>query len=232
MHTFFSEKKKDKYLVIEGREFKHFKVRRISGEETFRVIYQSELYLCKAYKVEKEIVLCNILEKLPVEEVSTSITLYQCITTDIKTFEEIIRFSTELGVKELVPTFSARSFRNKKAVYKKMERWEKIVRESMKLSGRTSPLSIAEPIDIQRIETNHDVNLILDNFHEGKSMNEIDINSKDYGIVVGPEGGFTEKESKTLRDKGFESVRLKPYVMRAETASLLVCGAIINLCNP
>jgi len=39
-------------------------------------------------------------------------------------------------------------------------------------------------------------------------------------VVVGPEGGFTDRERRQLLDAGFEPVRLGPHILRFETAAL------------
>ena len=40
-----------------------------------------------------------------------------------------------------------------------------------------------------------------------------------YGLVVGPEGGVTERESAFFRELGVVPVRLSPHVLRTETAA-------------
>ena len=45
-------------------------------------------------------------------------------------------------------------------------------------------------------------------------------------IVVGPEGGITDKEEEYLNEIGFESISLGSRIMRAETASIYITSII------
>ena len=45
-------------------------------------------------------------------------------------------------------------------------------------------------------------------------------------VLVGPEGGFSEKEVKMLINSGFNSVGLGPRILRTETAPLYIMSAI------
>ena len=49
-------------------------------------------------------------------------------------------------------------------------------------------------------------------------------------IVIGPEGGISEKEEKYLNQIGFESVSLGDRILRVETAPLTVLS-ILNYIN-
>ena len=41
--------------------------------------------------------------------------------------------------------------------------------------------------------------------------------------LIGPEGGFTQKEIEIARDRGFITVGLGPRILRAETATVAAC---------
>ena len=41
--------------------------------------------------------------------------------------------------------------------------------------------------------------------------------------LIGPEGGFTQKEIEKARDRGFTTVGLGPRILRAETATVAAC---------
>ncbi len=228
MHTFLSYRAEGKHLVLEGGELKHFRVRRIGRGEKFRVIYEGKSFLCQLYSEDREKVLCSVIEELDEKQSFCSITLFQCVPLELKTFDVIVRFATELGVAEVVPVMSSRSFRKREALERKFGRWNSLIKEAMKLSGRVHPLRISEPIDIKEVEPVAEENILLDNFHEGISINEVRKSVKSYSLVVGPEGGFKLEESKALIEKGFKPVYLKPWVMRTQTATLVACGFLIN----
>jgi 16S rRNA (uracil1498-N3)-methyltransferase len=45
-------------------------------------------------------------------------------------------------------------------------------------------------------------------------------------VAIGPEGGFTESESKQFRRGGFRLISLGPYTLRFETAGLVALAAV------
>jgi 16S rRNA (uracil1498-N3)-methyltransferase len=47
-------------------------------------------------------------------------------------------------------------------------------------------------------------------------------------MLVGPEGGFTEKEKKMARENGFVPVKISSNILRVETAAILGVGLILN----
>ena len=47
------------------------------------------------------------------------------------------------------------------------------------------------------------------------------------GIFIGPEGGFSPDETALARQYGARLITLGPRVLRAETAGLAICAAIL-----
>ena len=65
--------------------------------------------------------------------------------------------------------------------------------------------------------------------HFATIIQYIKINGKDCAkilFVIGPEGGFTDNEEKTLIDNGFVSTSFGSRVLRTETASLYVLSVL------
>ena len=48
-------------------------------------------------------------------------------------------------------------------------------------------------------------------------------------LVVGPEGGLSERDLATLRAAGFQGLRLGPRILRTETAGLTALAALQSL---
>ena len=59
-----------------------------------------------------------------------------------------------------------------------------------------------------------------------KNVLSKDLNNLKILFVIGPEGGFTDKEEKMLIDNGFISTSFGSSVLRTETASLYVLSII------
>jgi len=227
MHVFISEKRRGNYLILEGGEYKHFKVRRIGRKEEIGVIFEGKIYRCFPEKEERGAVLCRILGVYETEEPPKKVTVYQCVPIEIRTMEQIVRQLTEVGAVKLVPVISERSFRKEEVLRKKREKWERIMREAMKQARRPKPLELTEPLKLEDLKPLHELNLFLDNFTEGISPSRLSVPG-EIGFVVGPEGGFSDKEVKLLREKGFVPVTLKPYTMRSETACVVFASMLLN----
>ena len=228
MYTFYSKERRGKYLVLSEEEVKHFRVRRINKDEFFGVIYDEKLFKCRAIRETKKEILCEIVDELEIKRPPKVVFLYQCITQDLKTMDLIVRQATELGAEKFVPVISERSFRRKEAILKRIEKWKRIVIEAMKQSKRTIPMKIEEPVNLTDLEPTMEENLLLDNFYEGLSVKDVNLKAGSFSVIVGPEGGFSEKEGKILREKGFKSVLLEPYTLRTETASVAILSILMN----
>ncbi len=53
------------------------------------------------------------------------------------------------------------------------------------------------------------------------------IEGNKINIIIGPEGGFEEKEIQLLKSIGGQSVTLGPRILRTETAGLVVSTIIL-----
>ena len=60
---------------------------------------------------------------------------------------------------------------------------------------------------------------------EGEAVVDLDP-SQPVTVAIGPEGGFTEPESKAFQNAGFRPVSLGPYTLRFETAGLVAMAAV------
>jgi len=228
MHVFYSEERRGNYLILKEGEVKHFKVRRVKRNEEFGVIHGGKIYLCKARKGDKGEILCEIVRELETKLPPKDITLYQCVTVDLKTMDLIVRQATELGVRKFVPVISERSFQKEESILKRSEKWRKIVIEAMKQTKRPIPMEISRPVKLSDLEPSAEENILLDNFYEGIKPKDLNLNARTFSVVVGPEGGFSHREGEYLREKGFKSVLLEPYTLRTETAAVSIVSILMN----
>ncbi|AAC06516.1 16S rRNA (uracil(1498)-N(3))-methyltransferase [Aquifex aeolicus] len=228
MHVFYSEERRGNLLILREGEVKHFRVRRIEKDEEFGVIHEGKIYVCKVRREDKREISCEIVEELETKLPPKDITLYQSVTVDLKTMDTIVRQATELGVLTFVPIISERSFQKEEAILKKTEKWKRIVIEAMKQSRRPIPMEIKKPVRLSDLIPESEENIILDNFYEGVKPKDVNLEAKTYSVVVGPEGGFSKRESQILREKGFKSVLLEPYTLRTETAVVSIVSILMN----
>ncbi|MEN2986659.1 MAG: RsmE family RNA methyltransferase [Thermodesulfovibrionaceae bacterium] len=139
--------------------------------------------------------------------------------------ELVIQKATELGVKRIIPFVSERCIIKKT---NKIERWRRIAKEATEQSLR----SILP--EIENITTFRE---LLNSIHNGiffwekasqslfETVQKIDILKPVY-LIIGPEGGFTEKEAEEAKLKGLQIASLGKRVLRAETASIVATALL------
>ena len=165
-------------------------------------------------------------------EPSLHLTLYQGTLKGQK-FEWVLQKGTELGVSRFVPTICQRSVVNEvEALVKKRERWQQIIREAAEQSrrGRLPNLEPAVPLAEAVRQAQH-VPLILMPWEEatGPALKTI-LAGQQFeaaAVFIGSEGGFTADEAALVRQAGGYVVKLGPRILRAETAGLAVCAALL-----
>jgi len=111
------------------------------------------------------------------------------------------------------------------------ERFERVLREACKQSGRTW-LPVLRDEDPTQGATSRIHGVLLDPRAELTLLEWIRGRSADRPllVLVGPEGGFTAEEQAALVARGAEPVRLGPHVLRVETAAeaaMAVLGAAL-----
>jgi len=163
------------------------------------------------------------------------IVLYQCVCKG-KKMDQIIRQATEAGVSKIVPVVSDFSVSKIDTEnYGKKDRWKKIIREAVQQSGSLVNTTIENPVtidDISKIEKFDNVEERIGFFFHQEVLDSGSLHgylSSGPGkvfLVVGPEGGLSDRETDILFEKKFNSVYLKTNILRAETAALYVIGAV------
>jgi len=137
--------------------------------------------------------------------------------------EQAIEAATELGVDEIVPWQAERSvvvWRGERAA-KSLAKWAAVVTRATKQSRRarvplTSPAVGLAPL-VARVGESA-LTLVL---HEDATEPLATVELPDEGdvlLVVGPEGGISEREVEALRGAGARPVRLGSTILRASSA--------------
>ncbi len=139
-------------------------------------------------------------------------------------WEYLLQKVTELGVHRIIPFESNRTVVKMKdsKQEKKIERWRKIVLEAAEQSKRERIPSIEEVQKIgDLIRFKGDLNCVAyeDVALRGVPLSQVVGNQKKITLVLGPEGGFDEKEIEYLVNQGYQCVSLGKRILRAETAA-------------
>jgi 16S rRNA (uracil1498-N3)-methyltransferase len=149
-----------------------------------------------------------------------------------KKMDRVVRQLSELGASRWVPFICERAVARPEAdrAAFRRERWRKIAVESLKQCRRGSLMEIAEVtgFDEALAEGRSCAARIL--FWEKASEPLTGIRAwKGSGapssvmVMLGPEGGFTEREARAAEAAGFSPAGLGPRILKAETAAVAAC---------
>tara|TARA_B100001029_G_C15022825_1_gene431699 strand:+ start:836 stop:1342 length:507 start_codon:yes stop_codon:yes gene_type:complete len=147
-------------------------------------------------------------------------------TKNINRFEWFLEKSIELGVGEITPIISRNSEREKL----NYERLKKKMITALKQSQNVFLPKINQLIKFDKF-----INLNFKNSQKfichNNSSSAIELKNKlrknkNYIILIGPEGGFSNTEIKESKVEGFQQVILGNSRYRTETAGILACHTI------
>ena len=231
-------------INILGEDVNHIKnVLRMKNEDTFCVCNEdsSENYLVKIEEINKDRIICNIIERIQNSaESNVRVHVYQGLPKSDK-MELIIQKSVELGVDKITPVEMKRCVvkLDGKEKIKKIERWQKIAEVAAKQSGRDIIPEICAVQNVKEIsgdfsgfdlvllcyENEKDVHLksVLQKLHSGKDC----LNQLEIAVVIGPEGGVDISEVEFMKQSGAEVVSLGSRILRTETVALNLLSIIM-----
>lgn len=219
---------------INGKDHNHIcNVLRMQIGDTFLVSCEGTSCLCRLECIEDNAVIAEIVEEdYRSTELSVQFYLFQGLPKGDK-LELIIQKTVELGVAGIIPVEMSRCVmklddKKKKA---KRERWQAIAESAAKQSKRNV---IPEVFDVmtykQAMAKAAEMDLFLVPYENERGMVETREAlarikpGMSVGILVGPEGGFEEKEIALAREVGAAVISLGKRILRAETAAVMAVG--------
>ena len=145
--------------------------------------------------------------------------------------EMIAQKTTELGVYAIRPVAMERCVvkLEGKDAPKKIERWQKIAREAVKQCARVTVPEVLEPKRLAQLKEEFAaLDLLIvpwEDARDGSIRQALaPFEGKEdlrVGILIGPEGGISEKEAMWLAENAnAKLVTLGPRILRTETAGL------------
>jgi len=164
-------------------------------------------------------------------ESSLEIILLQALP-EKERIEWIIQKTTELGVSAIIPFKSERSISlaERETKQRKAHRWQHIALRAVQQSRRAKvPLvkNYLPFIEALKLCEGDSLKILLYE-RGGENLKNV---LKQYLLrriyaMVGPEGGFTEKEVELAKDKGFIPIKLGQRILRTETAAIVLVGIL------
>ena len=195
--------------------------------------YLAEITELAKNGAEMKILESNIAENVPEREVWMFAAL---VKKD--NFEWIVEKGTEIGISHFVPVLSERS--EKKNL--NQERIRKIIKEASEQSGRGIMPELHGMLKFDEIfgfSQKNNVKIIAFN-PEGEKFSAVEtvrhqkalnsslkVPSEPIGILIGPEGGWSDREIEAFKAHGVPLYSLGKQILRAETAAIVISSVYL-----
>ena len=233
MHRFFTTEIQSNTAVVRGDDVKHIaKVLRLRAGDAVQ--------LCDGNGRECEAAIDSISQnavtlvtepwRAAKSEPQVKITLFQCLPKAGK-METIIQKCVELGACGFVPVQSERCVVVLKPPYEgRIERWQRVSEEAAKQSRRGVIPNVQTPVALDKLDFSGYDTVLAAYENEQTVTLKTALHArcgKTVAIVIGPEGGFSDAEIETLKEKGAVSVSLGTRILRTETAGMAMTAQIL-----
>ena len=220
---------------ITGTEARHIRtvLRMQPGDRLELVDGSGYAYDSRIQSISEDQIQVEVLGRYPTAaESSLELSIALGFLKD-KKMDVLVRHLTELGITRFIPMWTARAVARppEKRIASRMERWQSIAKEAVKQSQRGRTPEIARPLTFNEaldLGSQSDKRLIFWEQADAALLPEAAAqpNVSSVFILLGPEGGFTEKEARLAIDKGFSPLTMGPRILRAETAAITACALI------
>jgi 16S rRNA (uracil1498-N3)-methyltransferase len=218
---------------IIGADAHHLtRVLRVEPGQQYEISDNQNVYLAEVESARKDLVSFVVRERLEVSEPVVRTTLVASLIR-FERFEWIIEKATELGVETLVPLETERTEKGlRRAAEKRMLRWNRIAGEASEQCRRARLPEVGSAVGLTgAIKIEADYRYLLDEAQRVPPMLSVLPASRRAGdrvaLLLGPEGGWTDRERTLITGAGWCAVSLGHEILRAETAAIAGL-AIIN----
>ena len=240
MHRFFIEVEdiisEDVIELCNADTHAHLvKVLRVKVGEQIEMVATNALFIGSVSQILEKSVLVHVEEKKPHEnESKIEVDIFQCIPKGQK-LELILQKNVELGVHAFYLVDSKRCIVDFKAkdIPKKLERYQKIVKEAAKQSKRDVIPEVHGVMTLKHVASkvkSYDLFLVLYEKEDAKNLKTQLKNALSeltrVAVFIGPEGGLEPSEVEALIQEGALSTTLGKRIFRTETAALVAVSCI------
>jgi 16S rRNA (uracil1498-N3)-methyltransferase len=167
---------------------------------------------------------------MPAVESPLKITLVQAIARGER-MDWAIQKAVEMGVSAICPVSTERTEvkLSAKRADKRLIHWQQVMTSACEQSGRVRVPEITPPQALDQIEAAPGLNLVLDP-EAARGPGQLEPpQPEQVQIVIGPEGGLSDRELAMLIGRGFTGLRLGPRVLRTETAGAATLAMLQTL---
>jgi 16S rRNA (uracil1498-N3)-methyltransferase len=226
---FFVDRISGGQAELRGEEARHLtRVLRVEAGQRFEISDNGAVYLAEIAEARGDRVVFRIEE--PIESPSPVVRITLCAALiKFDRFEWIVEKATELGVDRIIPVEAARTEKGLLAASRKRsERWERIARESSQQSRRARLPEIEGAVRFEAaLATEAAVRIFLEEGSAPPLLNVLPERPASAALLLGPEGGWTDRERELAAAAGWLPASLGPQVLRAETAAVAALAVVM-----
>lgn len=227
MQQYFGVSKKDNNIMLNTNDLNHIKnVMRMKENDKIIVVYDNKSYICS---LNKDLMSASINEIFKEYKEKNNFRVYVPLLNEEK-MSFILQHGTELGITEFVVVmYSHCKYKlPKKDFDKKLQRWNKILKEATEQSYRLVKPILGNIIEIKDVKGDASVNILcsLDKNNVKHLTDVLTLSncSDTMNIVFGPEGGLSNIEEDILVEKGYTKTSLGDDILRTETVPLMIAS--------
>jgi 16S rRNA (uracil1498-N3)-methyltransferase len=208
------------------------RVLRAEPGQQYEICDQQSVWLAEVVEAAPDRIIFRTVEELKPPSLPVRIAIYAALVK-FDRFEWMLEKAAELGVERIVPVESARSEKGLlQAAAKRTERWTRIAREASRQSRRVQPPEIEPAISFaSALSCDPRLRYFLEEETAPPLLGVIPAeraSSDRIAVLVGPEGGWTDREREGAAARGWEAVSLAPTILRAETAAIAAAAVLMN----
>jgi len=236
MKRIFLENVTSDLVTISGDDANHLarSLRARRGDRITAVDGAGNCAVIELIDFDKETIKARRVSEIKKIVVDKKIILADCLPKQNR-FDNIIEKATELGVAKIEPLISERTIARPGGLraQSKLERWRKIAKESAEQCAHDTIPEIGEIRELddwlKEITPLDEDTLLLfcwENEQERTVREVLHTWKGNIIVLIGPEGGFSEREVSKIKAAGGVSVTLGKRILKTDTAVISVLAMI------
>lgn len=209
-------------LTLSKQNFHYLShVRRKAVGDHVVILNASHVGTYQIAKIDKKSMTCQLVQLNTQEKPQHELIVYQSIVKR-EYMDTILEKLGEIGVTKVVPVMTSRSIGSIKS--STMDRYRQLLVSGALQAEHPYLPAISEPIKLSDIEIDTDQFYLFYEREDQKMLPKVSENS--VSLFIGPEGGISDEELKTLTSKGANVISPISSVLKAETAAVVFTGLI------
>ena len=211
-------------IDISGDEFHHaVRVARVrEGEEVELFDGRGSAAVGRVQAIGRDSLTVRVERRIDSREATLDLTVAMSII-QLEKFELVLQKVTELGARAIIPVVTDRVELRPERYRGKRERWEKIIFEAVKQSGRSRVPQLDDPMPFDEVVKGDGLRIVFDADQPPTPLAD---HMERVILLIGPEGGWSERELGLAKDAGCAFARLGSRRLRAETAAIVAVSTI------